>query len=456
MAFECDQLVWFEPHYIFVDRTIEVVKETVIKPSLFQEVFGKLGGWFSQTAKSVEAEVFDQLGLKQSLLSRVLLYGSCTYGLYKGIKYVYTDPTIRVAVNKLYAKVDKFNPKVVTQPRANYEKESVRAGSVEGPQMARKHQAFVGVLSGKEFMAVGSAHRINDHLIVPEHVVALATQNGQVAVRSHLGVVVEVSVSNSHVLATDLMAIKLDSNEWARLGLGKVPIYHNIDERSGTLVSIHGLEGKGTMGKLKHDTMFGTVKYDGTTHHGYSGGGYYSGSNLAGIHIRGGHVNGGFSASYVLMLLNSAERVKPESSEDWLERIATKGQKSAVTVDHFDSEEVRIRYRGQYHVVSREAYFKAFGDDWIDVDMHGYNDYVEESAPFLCRKPRNSGVSNIEPALEISGLRQNSDSMIELQKVCQEYLSQVVTGMARKDLGMFKASIRDRTIAGPSSDIERK
>lgn len=166
-------------------------------------------------------------------------------------------------------------------------------------------------------------------------------------------------------------------------------IGHVIPER-GTIAIIVGPQGKGTQGKLEHDsTIFGRVIYHGTTLGGYSGAAYMVANQITGIHLNGGKRNGGFSASYIWVTLCFLEKVKQESTEDWLNNTFATKKRFLVDTTWGDLDTQRIKINGQFAVVERSSLAKTLGADWkkrMNEDglvylqkENQYEDVIEES-----------------------------------------------------------------------------
>lgn len=242
--------------------------------------------------------------------------------------------------------------------------ESVRSGSLEEPLLTPKCQILVGEMIGGEFNAVGSAVRMRDYLVMPAHVYA-AVDRPALKGRQHW---IYLDKDRDYVdLDTDLIAFKMTEKELSTIGVTQSSISHALPY-SGDFVSVVGLQGKGTVGELKHDRLvFGRVTYKGTTVAGYSGAGYMSGNRLVGIHTNGGATNGGYSASYVYSLICMNDRIKNEDSEDWLRKMyTTKKKRFRIDKRWADLDEVRVEVDGRYAVVSRGAMAAAFGNDYED------------------------------------------------------------------------------------------
>lgn len=253
--------------------------------------------------------------------------------------------------------------------------ESLREGSQEMPKIRPKVQAVVGRVNGGVFELHGSAVRINEYLVVPAHVVSSALDDERKIFVKGLQGVLSIGVEDFIQLDTDLMAVKLTEVQFSRIGIAICNICESIPER-GEWVDIVGVLDKGTVGKLTHDaTCFGKAMYYGTTAAGYSGAPYMKGNQVVGIHCWGGRVNGGYSASFVKMLLNSLESRLYEDSADFVRNVKKSGRVKRSDVKHIHGyDEVQIRYNGQYHRVTREAWFAATGADmdfpvgWDDGD----------------------------------------------------------------------------------------
>nr|UJG28014.1 VP1 [Ulaatai Melophagus solemo-like virus] len=270
---------------------------------------------------------------------------------------------------KLGIKVKEIPSKTVTKPVYG---ESFRHNSPEQATFRPKCQVLVGRVSNGDFMVFGSAIRIWDSLVTPTHVVMDASDGDDfVWVKGSQGVI-SINVNDFIELDTDIAMVNLTATQFSKIGCPQASINEAIPN-SGEFVSICGVQGKGTVGKLVHDhTTFGKVCYSGTTMPGYSGSPYMKGTMVVGVHCWGGQVNGGYSASYIKTLIMSINRCRYEATEDWLLKVFSSGKMSKSDVYLVGgNDEARIRYNGQYHVIDGDVFRKAKGMDFLD---DSYND----------------------------------------------------------------------------------
>lgn len=257
--------------------------------------------------------------------------------------------------------------------------ESLREQSSERSTVMPKIQVKVGTVKDGVFVVYGSAVRIWDAVVMPAHVLSAAKDDeGDVWLKGSQGCM-RFNVKGFVDIETDLVAKILALEDFSRIGMAQVNLYECIPA-TGEFVSICGVRGEGTVGKLMHDqTAFGKVTYSGTTMPGYSGAPYMKGSAVVGIHCWGGKVNGGYSASFVKVLIQRMMKQSCESSEDWLmDKFNKKSVRKADIRFEPGNDEAWIRYNGQYHIVSGDVFRKAKGFDYLGYD-DGDSMRVEES-----------------------------------------------------------------------------
>lgn len=317
----------------------------------FQEVFGLIQG---RTIKNAWSGI---TAIKESGLGKwALCLGAGSIALYGLVKS-------RHAVKRKLG----FKPKVVAKsPVKNSDFESVRAGSTESKMTPAKCQFMIGDYVNGAYEAVGCGVRIGDWAVFPNHVWSDVSEepvfykNDFVSFKKD-----DVEVFD---LDTDLMAIRLKERQWSTIGVSKPTILHFEGSK---YVSVVGVRGKGTCGTIKDDAhVFGRLIYLGTTVGGYSGAAYVSGGQLVGMHTSGGAVNGGYSASYVLSLLNQLDRIVDEDSDDFLASAFKSGAAIRVDTTYRDVDEVRLKVRGKYHIMTRAAYNSVLGG--VSADEEGY------------------------------------------------------------------------------------
>ncbi|APG75635.1 hypothetical protein [Hubei sobemo-like virus 43] len=245
--------------------------------------------------------------------------------------------------------------------------ESAVPGSEERPMTPPKGQALVGFSDGSSFMVVGCAVRMEDWLVMPDHVKsALGDRRLEIRSMDHKRVVTlhNAEVEAMQLVDTDLLAVQLSPARFSEIGLAKVTVGPNLAEKFGAFSAIVGAFGKGTTGTVKHAQLFGKITYTGSTFKGYSGAAYMAGTQLVGIHLHGGTVNAGYSASYVLAMLKHMFRIKDEGSDEWLEGMRRQGAEVVVDQDWRDMDECRIRVAGRYHIIGVDTMSRVYGADW--------------------------------------------------------------------------------------------
>ncbi|APG75803.1 hypothetical protein 1 [Hubei diptera virus 14] len=232
--------------------------------------------------------------------------------------------------------------------------ESVKSGSEEMSKPRPKCQILIGRKNGEEFEIYGNAVRIWDSLVTPTHVVHDASlEDGSVYIKGSQAVI-KLDVTMFDALDTDLSYANLTQTQFSTIGAPTVSLDENLT--CGALVEVTGVVGKGTVGKLYHDSsIFGRVIYNGSTKGGYSGAPYMRGNRVVGVHCWGGKENAGYSASYIKVLLCIANKQKPEDTEDFLLKIVGDLDENAI---RNTGSEVLIRHKGQYHSIDYDEWAK--------------------------------------------------------------------------------------------------
>nr|UCS96392.1 MAG: hypothetical protein 1 [Riboviria sp.] len=247
--------------------------------------------------------------------------------------------------------------------------ESIRADSSETAAAMPKVQVKIGQKRDGVFIVYGSAVRIADAMVVPEHVLVAAKDEDDCVYAKGSQGSIRISVKGFDIIETDLSARSLTPEEFSKIGMPQVRLAENLP-LSGEFVSVCGVSDAGTVGKLVHDrTTFGKVCYSGTTMPGYSGAPYMKGGSVIGIHCWGGKTNGGYSASYVKVLVKRMAKQTYETSEGWLLEQFAKNIIPREDI-RFDpgNDEAWLRHNGSYHIVTGTAFRKAKGLDYIGWD----------------------------------------------------------------------------------------
>lgn len=273
-----------------------------------------------------------------------------------------------------------------------YLPESARPGSEERGMSPPKCQALVGYMHDGRFVVVGNAIRIEDWLVIPDHV--KCARNGPLELRTfdqkHRFELPEETWDSAEFVDTDLLAVELTQTQWSRAGISRSRLLPSLPETRGCYVSVVGAFAKGTTGTLTHHEVFGRVRYTGSTYQGYSGAAYMAGDLVVGVHTHGGTFNGGFSASYILANLKYARKVRFadgaaiafEDSEDWFRQQYEAGADMEYDAKWHDLDEVRVRINGRYHIMQRDCVSKVLGSKWQKKMKGGYkgsyNDYDDD------------------------------------------------------------------------------
>lgn len=328
---------------------------------------------------------------------------------------------------------------------SNFNLEAKRVGSEEGPMLAQKTQAVVGVARGNVFEAMGGAHRLvvggSEFLITPKHVIDACLLLGDVLIKGPKDVIRLPDVEPELIL-TDVYAYKLSEDFFTRIGL-RVSSINGFDDSRPPTVHIAGCDNRGTISTVKHDVMFGYVEYSGSTFAGYSGCGYYLGNKLVGIHLMAiKDRNVGVSSSYVLCVLRSVYGIREESSEDWLRGI--KLSKQDVAFDHIsEAGYIRIRVRGTYHEVKQDNMRSVFGEDWFKDNVRGYRDEdsTQIDTEYNCRSVSTEAKSIGELGFHLPRLPQLVDSA-SAQAKCQLESEQSLEAMMKSEKLSKKSQVR--------------
>lgn len=286
----------------------------------------------------------------------------------------------------------------------SFKSETAMPGSEEVSLTPPACQAVVGYEQDNKFYVVGCATRIDEWLVMPDHVKAAAAlkqlELRGVADGKGLGFKMDKALLDSFVmLDTDLLATRLTEADFSRVGLRKVTVTPSLDETHGAFVQIVGPYGKGTTGNLSHHQIFGKTIYTGSTFEGYSGSPYMAGRHVAGIHLHGGQFNGGYSASYILCMLKHHWKVHDEDTAEWLQTYVKDKRNVVWDNSYLDDEDVRVRVAGRYHIVRRDNMARVWGNDWarhISREQRTKHYYDYESIPIPT-------AGEVKPRLSLGG-----------------------------------------------------
>lgn len=320
-----------------------------------------------------------------------------------------------------------------------YIHESVRDGSPELKLSAPRCQVAVGFYTEGVYKVHGNAIRLEDYLLVPDHVLQ---QEEAAHVRLSNGKFYDLKKAEEMlVVETDVIAIKVSPTVMSQLGVQKVVLQHEHSEH-GIGVSVIGAQSLGTTGILTPGS-FGRVIYSGTTRGGYSGAAYMQGSRIVGIHMHGGKVNGGFSISYLWCCLKYELDQVDESSEEFLQGIYKSGTSVDVDPAWHDLDTKRFRSKGRYHIVTIDAWEKVFKTD-PRPRVVTYDDYAQE---FEALGFRNRMASNIKkPGLgEVTSDHQDIMNVLRNSSVKKlQAIAKCLNGLQTKEITTGQPEIQQR------------
>nr|UCR92584.1 MAG: hypothetical protein [Solemoviridae sp.] len=262
-----------------------------------------------------------------------------------------------------------------------------------------------------EFVVHGCAVRFpNNWLVAPDHVLSDG-RSGKYAKgrQGYLDLAGKERIS----LAADMVGIKLTEADFAKIGISAAKV--GLIAARKILATIATYKGKGTCAALQNDySIFGTVRYDGTTMPGYSGAAYMNGSALLGIHQHGGKENGGYNASFIYAVLNRLDKIRNEDTPEWLEKLARSN--NPIPYRDFDMDSIMILHDdGRFAIVDKSD-VKAHFDNWDGGNLRrskkglvAYDDAELESASGEASNLSTSGASgsSVKPSdLDINQLPQ--------------------------------------------------
>lgn len=291
---------------------------------------------------------------------KVVVAGLLSYGAYKCFNKV---KSWRAKPITVVESVDLYKGNVM---------ESRRDGSIEKNLSRPRFQFTVGTFDGNKYVVHGNGIRLDNWLIMPDHVYSSAPE-AFVKVSGKSGYL-DLKTLELPYRMVDTDVLVLDCNEHesilSMMGLTKPVIQHEVPE-NGMYVSIVGPLGKGTTGNLRwQPNSFGVVEYDGTTLSGYSGAAYTKGDKLVGMHSFGGRVNGGFSISYLYATIKYEMGILDEDTAEFLISQFRMGNRIIEDKNFHSLDETRVSIKGRVHIMQRKNMYKAFGKD--------YNSSVEQ------------------------------------------------------------------------------
>lgn len=268
------------------------------------------------------------------------------------------------------------------------EPESIIQGSVEQPS---EHRDWELIVFNSQQMATGKGIRVFDALVLPAHVFHAALTVGNVveigSATNKDRYLLDITMHYRYDLESDLMGIAITEPEWSKLAVKKT----NIGVfTTSVMVTITGVRGKGTMGRLTspRGINFGCVKYDATTTNGYSGASYCNGGHAMAMHMSG-NPNMGFAVDYVralvkFFMMSSAEGSDRDTSLDFANKefYDEEGElKSGVTAAIYGYDDVRIKYQGQYHILDKNALRDKLGARKYDALVYADRESVFPERP---------------------------------------------------------------------------
>lgn len=184
-------------------------------------------------------------------------------------------------------------------------------------------------------------------------------------------------------LAADAVAIEVSAALFSKLGVSKATLAFQPNQ---AYVSITGLTGKGTNGKLKLiPEAFGRLQYMGTTRAGYSGCPYFSGKGIYGIHTNGGVANEGFSLAFLYQLLKLELGVRDEGDYtfSWFQKFL--GKRGEKLIYHKGDDVIMIDDDGYVYSLPKskhEEYVRqAEMSEAYRAGREEYDDFVEDVIP---------------------------------------------------------------------------
>lgn len=263
--------------------------------------------------------------------------------------------------------------------------ESVQPDSVEKEQSVADCQVFIGYGRGDVIDIIGSGFRMMvgpfDCLVSTSHNLVIGNDLWLVKgdKRFHVGGFDKIQ------LCPDASLVVLSSQPFSYLGV-KVANATPLSTTSGAVVSVTGIMGKGTTGRLRvvphSEGCLGSTKYAGTTGGGYSGAPYVSGSSVMGMHVHGGIYNGGYELLYLYACAKCELQVEEESGEAYIMRMLR------------SDTDYRVQYKGQkaivrehgnahYHVFDRKLFTDLESRYELGIEDENASHPVSVSAPVV-------------------------------------------------------------------------
>lgn len=357
-------------------------------------------------------------------------YWSFLKGTLVASKFVEAIQTIyKFVKNLLFPDV---GPKGFKPTEGSNVAESTVAGSREIELPHGKGEVLV---MGSDKLVVGKGCRIYNVLVVPEHVVHAAKKSS-----SREGVIIsnvdgkreyDITGFDYEILACDVVGYELPADVWSGLGVGKIDIGIIDGPRQSTIT---GVQGKGTSARIDNNfgLGFGSVHYLGTTCAGYSGATYRDGSKAIAIHLNGGAQNNGVATDLIrAKIVKSGIFTVPESldtdwSMEWVKQnlFSDDGsRRRGIRVSPEGLDEVKIFYKGRYHVFDKEQMSRGLGSAQ-------YASLMYEDAEAVFQRRPNYGASNMssndnqsKPAANLSGTGESCNQLQNLATALSQPMS---------------------------------
>lgn len=362
----------------------------------------------------------------------------------------------QICVELLWYRRMLYGPKIVKAPQIEYIPESAIPGSHEMPLTRPSCQCGIMVENENgDHVLVGNAVRFPfNYLVGPDHVL---NDNDVKIARGRQGYI-SLAGKERIPITTDLVAIKLQQEEFSRIGLS-ASVVKCIENKTAT-ASVVSYHGRGTVSLVSlNNHLFGHVTYSGTTQPGYSGAAYTVGNTVVGVHVYGGRTNGGINASYIYAVLNRLETAKNEDSAEWLAHLFR--DHGEITYQEHGLDEVMIHRNGRFDLVNRSSVIKAFGPDYAnssgklrkikrreydDVIMPEIVDFQPESCSGESHHLKNSGASSVLGKPRNSENNEHLQLMSELNKLSVKQARKArlcVQALSKQDLLMLGQTPND-------------
>lgn len=351
-----------------------------------------------------------------------------------------------------------FNVVIPNKSVLAYNTESIRTGSVLTKYCAPGMQVSLGILEGVKFVAHGCGVRVDvesiqtPFIITPGHVYdglpdtfTLYGKTGCVVIDKKSLLIGSSPVERKrYVLDTDVIAFPISTIEASKAGVSKSTIGNTVSN-PGVMACIVGPSGEGSLGTLQADAnVFGWLIYSGSTVAGFSGAAYVVGNSVVAFHMLGGSRNMGYSLRLAYLTLKYYLRVKPEDTYEWLQTFITK-KRGKIILDKTwpESDSVRVKVRGEYHIVDKETWQDAIGK--LTISELGSVEYDDASVVPQSAVPESKNSVLTAMAGSSSSTDSSPEAVLRLQKKVasqrkhlnqlQELLNKAGTSQKRNSAG---------------------